>query len=185
MILQPADIVLTRGDGLFSRLIRTGSRTWGESRTQVNHVGAVVFPGGIHTAEIIEALSRVQRHALWDQYGPPARDQVAVFRPDCLSSSERSAVVRHLLDYEGRVYGWGKIASHLVDWCLGGAYLARRLTNDDRYPICSWVVAQAYHRGAGVTFGVAPGAAQPDDIWDYCLAHPDEFKLIRRLEVLR
>ena len=54
----------------------------------------------------------------------------------------------------------------MLDWILQGAYVFRRLTSDQRYPICSWLVAHAFSK-AGKNFGVAAGAAQPDDIWDF------------------
>ena len=68
----------------------------------------------------------------------------------------------------------------LMDWGLKGAYVFRRLTHDDNYPICSWVVAYAYD-AAGRRFGVDPGAADPDDIWDYVTSHPEEYRQIRDL----
>ena len=69
MVLEPADIFLTRGTGIISRLIRVFSRSIGESRTEVNHVGVVVEGGPIDSAVVIEALSKVKRHKLVDQYG--------------------------------------------------------------------------------------------------------------------
>jgi hypothetical protein len=50
----------------------------------------------------------------------------------------------------------------------------RRLTRSDRYPICSWLVACSFKK-AGKTFGVAPGAASPDDIWDFCTRETDKY----------
>ena len=51
----------------------------------------------------------------------------------------------------------------------------------DRYPICSWLVAHAYG-AAGVHFDVPPGAATPDDIWDYVISHSGEFVRVGALE---
>jgi hypothetical protein len=45
IILKPADIFLTKGPGLFSRMIRFFSRSIGESRTRMNHAGLVVEEG--------------------------------------------------------------------------------------------------------------------------------------------
>lgn len=84
--------------------------------------------------------------------------------------------------YEGRKYGWGKIAAHLGDWMLGGRYVWRRLARMDKYPICSWVVASSYGE-VGENFGVKVGEASPDDIWDWCLKR-GEWKMIARIEGL-
>jgi hypothetical protein len=50
-------------------------------------------------------------------------------------------------------------------------------------PVCSWLVAQAYAK-AGETFGVPPGAASPDDIWDYVTAHPKKYLMLHPLAPL-
>ena len=68
----------------------------------------------------------------------------------------------------------------LADWALLGAYVFRRLGRMDRYPICSWLVAHSY-KAAGLHFGVAPGAATPDDIWDFVTTRTDRFQEIRPL----
>ena len=121
----------------------------------------------------------VKRHPL-GRYAKKRATGVAVFRPTDLNDEEKARIVAKANGYVGRRYGWVKIATHLLDWGLKGAYVFRRLTADDDYPICSWVVAHAYLT-ADRTFGVPAGAANPDDIWDYVVAHPDEFIQVRDL----
>ncbi len=77
-----------------------------------------------------------------------------------------------------------KLVAHLADWFLQGAYVFRRLTQDDRYPICSWVVACSFAK-ADKNFGVVPGAASPDDIWDFCKANPDKYTEVLPLGPLK
>jgi hypothetical protein len=181
-ILEPADIFLTRGRGFLSRAIRFFSRGIGESRTMVNHVGIVVVGGETGEAVVVEALSRVFRHPLAEQYGS-GDDEVAVFRPLNLTPDELRAVVAKAESYVGRKYGYFKIVLHFLDWCLLGAYVFRRLGRMDRYPICSWLVAHAY-KAAGKKFGVAAGAATPDDIWDFVTRRKDIYREIRPLKPL-
>lgn len=180
---QSADIFLTKGQGLISRCIRFFSRSIGEKRTQVNHVGIVVTPGAMHTAEVVEALSDVQRHTLWKNYGPPRNDYVSVYRPLNLDSAEKEHITNVAAAQVGRSYGYVKIIAHFLDWLLLGAYVFRRLTQDTEYPICSWLVAHAY-AAVGKNFGVAPGAAQPDDIWDFVTGHPQIYQCIQPLHQL-
>jgi len=52
VLLKPGDIFFTRGPGLFSRAIRFFTRSIGEKRSKVNHVGVVVEEGGIQTAVV-------------------------------------------------------------------------------------------------------------------------------------
>lgn len=177
--LEPGDIVLTRGPGLLGRAIRFFTRRVGEGKTRVNHVGIVVSGGALATAVMVEALTTVKRHRLVDEYGG-SREQVAIFRPLRLAPEELRRVVAAANGYVGRTYGYLKIVLHALDGLLQGAYVFRRLGRMDRYPICSWLVAHAFGE-VGVHFGVAPGAATPDDIWDHVTSRRDEFALVRPL----
>jgi len=177
--LQAGDIFLTRGASLISRLIRFFTRSWGESRTMVNHVGIVVEGGSISQAVVVEALRSVTRRRLADGYAGTGTS-VAVFRPINLTSPEIDVIVQAAERYVGRKYGYAMIVAHALDWMLNGVYLFRRLIGSDEYPICSWVVAHAYAK-AGKTFGVAPGAASPDDICDFVTENPDKYMQVRAL----
>lgn len=184
LILKPGDIFLTRGPGLFSRLIRFCSRSLGESRTKVNHAGVVVKEGTISTAEIVESVAVARRCRLWDHYGPPAKDAVAIYRPRNLSDIEIASIVATAERQVGKKYGIGKLMAHLADWVLQGAYVFRRLADDGDYPICSWLVAHAFAE-AGKNFGVEAGAAEPDDIWDFVTSHTDIYECMQPLQKLR
>lgn len=195
--LKPGDIVFTRGAGPISRMVRAFTRTFGEPRTKVNHVGVIVAVatpplasgtarpfrgvegGPVETAILVEALSTVKRHGLTERYGKRT-DRVAVYRPTNLTPKEVRTIVAAAEAYVGRKYGYGKIALHFLDWMLLGAYAFRRLGRMEDYPICSWLVASAYAK-AGKDFGVAAGAASPDDIWDFCVANAGTYEPVRPL----
>ena len=78
------------------------------------------------------------------------------------------------------------VIAHFLDWLLLGAYFFRRLVPGGKYPVCSWVVADAF-AAAGKNFGVEVGMATPDDIWDFI--HDDKrhgiYAEIHPLEVLQ
>lgn len=183
VLLKPGDIFFTRGPGLFSRAIRFFTRSIGEKRTKVNHVGVVVEEGGIQTAVVVEALIKVRKHRLWKQYGSSKGQQVAVYRAKNLNPEEIEVIIAEANQQVGRPYGFVKIIAHFLDWLLTGAYVFRRLTSDPRYPICSWLVAHSYSE-AGKHFGVAPGAADPDDIWDFVVERADIYESIIELSSL-
>lgn len=166
-----------------SRAIRLFTRVIGESRTKVNHVGVIVAEGDLRTAVAVEALTKVKRHKLWKQYGPPCSSEVAIYRATNLSEDEIETITKAAESYVGRPYGYLKLLAHLADWFLQGAYVFRRLARMDKYPICSWLVAHSFAK-AGKYFGVPPGAASPDDIWDFIQRHQDIYTEIYPLGLL-
>jgi len=180
-LLQPTDVFLTRGNSWISRSIRFFTRRIGEPRTNANHTGIVVVGGPIREAIVVEALSTVKKHPLASRYVGKKGTQVAVYRPLNLAETEKQVIVAAAEGYVGRSYGWFQLVGHLADWVLQGAYVFRRLTGSDRYPICSWVVAHAFAK-AGKNFGVPPGAASPDDIHDFVEENGDVYAKIRGFE---
>ena len=184
VVLKPGDIFLTRGRGFISRAIRFFTRGIGEKRTKVNHVGLVVEGEDLQNAVVVEALRRVKRHTLWSQYGPPKKDAVAIYRALNLTQEEVDKIVATAERQVGKKYGYLKILVHFLDWLLLGAYVFRRLVPDNKYPICSWVVAHSFAK-AGKNFDVEPGAATPDDIWDFVAERqPSKYQQIHPLEPL-
>jgi len=180
-LIQPGDIILTYGNSFISKAIRFFSRTIGEKRTKVNHVGLTVVEGSLESCIIVEALSKVVKHLLWYGYGPKSEDKVAIYRPLNINKSDIDKIVTYANLQVNKKYGYFKIATHLLDWLLFGAYFFRRLTNNKNYPICSWLVAYSYSE-VGKHFNVDPGAAQPDDIWDFIIENPDKYELVHELK---
>ncbi len=177
--LQPADIFLTRGSACVSRAIRIFTRRIGEPRTKANHTGIVVEGGPLDQAVVVEALSTVKRHRLMGRYESKKGTEVAIYRPLNLSHEEQKTIVETAESYVGRTYGYFQLVGHFLDWFLQGAYVFRRLTRSDKYPICSWVVAQSFAR-VNKFFRVDPGAASPDDIHDFVIQNPDRYREIRK-----
>lgn len=180
-LFKPGDIFFTRGDGLLARAIRFFTRRIGERRTEVNHVGLIVDENMLPRTHCIEALLTVKRHRLWSHYLPRRTTGVAIYRPRDLSPAEAMVIAAEAEHYVGRHYGWPMLIAHFLDWLLQGAYVFRRLVGSDDYPICSWVVAYSY-AAAGRGFGTDPGAADPDDIWDYVTDNPNKFREVRDLK---
>ena len=177
--LFAADIVLTRGTGIISRLIRWFSRHWGESKTMVNHVGVITSSGNFRSAYIGEARWRFLHHNFFRAYHGTGQ-QVAIYRPKNLGFSLRAEIADRAASFKHRRYGWLKIALHAADKLLNGAYFFRRLAFLPNRPICSYAVARAY-ADYGLNFGVSPYEAQPDDIWDFVI-NSDEYECILPLQ---
>jgi hypothetical protein len=176
--LEPGDVVLIRGLSFVSRLIRWASQSWGEAKTLVNHVGVISKGGSLRIAEISEARWRYLVHNLWDAYANTTQE-VAIYRPKNISMGTRLDIAARAASFQNTRYGWAKIALHAADKVLGGAYFFRRLAFLPNRPICSYAAAVAY-ADYGLSFGVNPYAAQPDDIWDYVVSS-DNYSCIRPL----
>ena len=183
ILLEPRDIFLARGCGFISRAIRFITRSVGEKRTKVNHVGIVVQCGNIKTAVGVEVLNKVLRHTLWSQYDPPKKDSVAAYRATNLTPEQLKDIVAEAEKHVSKKYGYCMIVAHFLDWLFCGVYLFRRMIPGNKYPICSWVVADAFAK-VGKDFGVEVGMATPDDIWDFIEKNSDKYKQIHSLKLL-
>ena len=168
---RTGDIVCFADRSFISRAIRVFTRSPFERRTKCSHVGMM-----INATEICEALSTVKIHDVTLRMQDGWR---MVYRPIGLTNEHSIKIIEQCHYYRGKNYGWWKNIAHALDGLCGGLYLFRRLCRIDNYPICSWLVAWVFERCVGVRFfGCSPKEAQPDDIHDYILAHPDEFELI-------
>jgi hypothetical protein len=170
--LKSCDIILTSSPGILGSLIKYFQKENNESPSKVSHCGIMV-----DDTNIVEALAHVMKRSVKGGYGSKSSSSLSVFRPLNLSENEKQVILTKAASYVGRTYGYFKIAMHSLDWATGGHYLFRRIAGMDKYPICSWVVAHAYG-AAGKDFGVAAGAAQPDDIWDFVTTNLDKYECV-------
>ncbi|MCD6579259.1 hypothetical protein J7L48_07265 [bacterium] len=158
-------------------------------------MGLVVKKGDFKAAIVVEALCKVMRHKFWFQYGSPKKDLVAVYRATNLTVEQIKDIVAETEKQVGKKYDFRMIAAHFKDWLLGrmvgwlfgwqfsDVYLLRRLIPGNKYPICSWVVADAFAE-VGKDFGVKVGVATPDDIWDFVVKNTNKYKEIHPLKLL-
>ncbi len=143
-------------------------------------MGIVVEAGKVKDAVVVEALSKVREHKLWDQYRSPKKNHVSVYRSKNVSPEETEIIVATAKRQINKTYGYGKIVAHFLDWCFSGIYFFRWFARNGKYPICSWLVAHAYYE-VGYDFGVPAEAANPDDIWDFVNDHPNYYDCIVKL----
>lgn len=171
----PCDIFTTGGTGWVSSAIRWATRDPGEERTKCNHVGAFVEVGDLQEAVGVEALWKVRRHPIWPRYAN-GKSRIGVYRPKNLTPAQRLTIIRYLNNHVGDRYGWWKIGFHLYAKLTGRKKPLRWMAVDQR-PICSYLIAKAWAK-AGLSFGVKPGTATPDDIMDFCESNPDKYEVV-------
>lgn len=168
--LEPADIVLVRGDGFVQWLIRQKERAKGEPPSRVNHAG-IMFT----TSMLIEAqVKGVKCRDLVEAYAGSGWE-LAIYRATNITDAQRQRIAARAYRYVGDRYGFGKILLHACG--------LQRFSFIDRWPICSYVVSMAY-ASEGLTFGVSARAADPDDLMDFCEANPDKYRCVRMLRPL-
>jgi len=189
--LQAGDIVFFSAQhkpglgGWLSRSIAwMTARKNAEPPTMATHCGMMRDP-----VNICEALSRVTIQPLSDRL---EGNHIEIYRPfiliaDTAATSALRGCLTHKCDkWEGRKYGYLKIAAQALDGLLGEVYLFRRLCRINRFPICSWLDAYGYAKCLAKIikalprladkpdwtvkpfFGVEPNAATPDDLHDAC-----------------
>lgn len=178
--VKKGDIVFVKGNKIVSKAIKFITRSIGEEKTLISHVGIIDSNGTIDDCFLIEALSTVKRNLLSSQYGNETGIEYAIYRCNELMYWQRCSLVEKARSYIGKRYGYLKIVAHALDHLFNNKYVFRKLLKMDDYPICSWLVAHCYEY-VGISFGIDANAATPDDIWDYVVSHKDEFEEIKEL----
>lgn len=186
--VRAGDVFFTRSESVLGKLIRWAETDPGEEPTWANHTGVVVESGWIGPAgsrvgnlnvPIEQARQAVVVEALWKTRRGPLKVNgidVRVFGPIPNPTPEELDAFRaEAATYVGDTYGWWKLLFHLADRAIfkGRKVLSKTLYVDKR-PICSYLAAKV---GAvvGLTYGMDPAAATPDEMLDYCESNPDEW----------
>ena len=142
-------------------------------------------------AVVVEALWHVRR-------GPIKLNgiEVRVFRPSpAYTEEEKLRLVTEADTYVGARYGWWKLFGLLGDRMIfRGKKVISKLFFIKSRPICSFLAAIAneagrrigttvrLHTAAQATwpgFGMAPQSADPDEMMDFCLSHPEFWEEVK------
>ena len=137
-----------------------------ETKTQCYHVGMIVEEGNFASAAVIsESRHRVINRPL--SISTYNREFKIYRLKPSLIGSQKQAIQEEARKWEGRRYGYLKILLHALDWCLGGAYVFRRICLFPNMPFCSYYIGKLFI-AAGVDVGWPnPKQLQPDDIMDF------------------
>jgi len=176
IFIQAGDILFVASNGRLGRMIKFFTRKKGESKTVSTHVGQIVGSAPVWDSIVVEAQLRTTIHTLGFEY--LNKDvELCIFRPTNLSVSEIEVIRQNAMAMIGRKYGFLKLVTQAMDWCLNGKYVFRRLTPLEDYPDCSFLVAKNFH-AIGKDFGVKVAQASPDDIWDFVVSNPDKYRFV-------
>ncbi len=180
-VVRPGDLFLTSSDTWPSLIVRWGTQHEGEPESLVSHVGMITSGGRLSEAQGVEALWAVTEHGIWEARRRTRTEAMAVFRPRTLTAGERGFLVKQVRSGVGRRYAWWQLLLFGIDKTLGRKVFSRMIVSDHR--VCSNLIGEAFEL-LGLTFGVEGRSADPDDIWDFCISHPEKYDMIRALELI-
>ena len=191
MKAKRGDIFFTRGSGLLSRLIQVATTEPKEAKTWANHTGGFVASGfvvpmfdyDVPPARAIEALGKVEKNEWFHRHEKETGYQVAVFRHRTATPEMIARRCLYLERHVGDSYGWWKLGFHLADRLVfrNRKVFSRLLHKDDR-PICSYLEAKSWGN-IGIDFGMSPESADPDEMMDWCQAHPETWEWVGTAEI--
>jgi len=178
-------LFFTQGTSWLSRAIRWVERDKDEAKSWTNHVGLVTFEGYITIppdgigATVSEALWHIKEHSWWQAHGGEITS-IAVFAPRGVSHAQISRIIGNARTRTGNRYAWWRLPGYLIER-FTKIKVSKAFFLKDRN-VCSNHAALALE-AAGIRFPEPAGQLDPDEMMDYCLAHPDEWDFIGWSEV--
>jgi hypothetical protein len=173
------DIILFEGQGdLYSRVGAWMMRGRGESPTYAVHTAQFLSAHRVLEMDFkvrIKSINEVIKKGRGFE----------VWRCRTLSEGDRRALTHQSLTYTKVRFGMLKFGEHLFDALISRAvgrdvFVLRRLHTG--HPVCSGITSITYDKVLGYRFGVPPECADPDQIYDWLVAHPDEWVRVFSLE---
>jgi hypothetical protein len=180
-----ADILGYHNPGRLGRLITWATRAWREAPCVLSHAGIFVNEGSLQNVNVVESLvpKGICHRRFVTAYD--GGENCYILKPLNIMMEDRTAIVNHAYRSIGKPYGYGKAIAGGLDGVLSRLLLQRRevvffrrLFVNEVFEDCSVMVADCYDK-AGLNFGLRDSFVLPDDIWDYALAHPEKYEIIK------
>lgn len=170
MSLCPGDIIAVRGSGWLSSGIASAEYPQGEPEQSATHVGLLV--AGDPIPVVIEALNEVKTNPL--SVTIASAKKAYALHDTSLTDAQRRAIIAKACTFSADNYGYIDLLAQWMNAKTGSTWWTDRLSGYlGRRPICSFVVAAAYHDGVGLDFGVDDASCRPCDILNFALSHPE------------
>ena len=167
--MNPGDVILTRSDTWISRAIRNFTSKPGEPAL-VSHAG--IFLCSKHVLEALFSGVKTTRFPQ-DFVG----SEFVIYSPTNINVCQRELLEAKAATFSARRYGYMKIVAQALDWATGTRFFTSKVFTWDRYPYCSFVVAESY-KLIDKDFAVPTKSTTPDDILDFVVSHPDKYRLV-------
>jgi len=170
MKTKPADIVLTQGKNLFSRVILWVLRFFQADHVNFNHVlmvcDDIIGIEATNGVTYVDIANKLENSRIYK-----------IIRRVDLTDEQRIKIVNKAKKCLGQKYGFNRIFLQLLDQIFHTNWFTRR-TKYKRH-ICSGLVAWAYYAAYKIKFNdVNWCSCEPDDIDDESLNNPDLWEII-------
>lgn len=164
--LLPADVLLTRDRGRVSRLIRAG-----EILRDEDGVAEFSHAELINPPRVIGSMWRIREAPLAIYDGA----EVVIWRRRDLTDVQRGLIASAALSQLRKHYGAFKLVLFALDAICGTTWFTWRLSLTN-FKVCSQFVAWCHEIRSPGVFGRPWNQVSPDDIDDWCLAHPEAWQ---------
>lgn len=136
-VLQPGDIFCTRNPMWLGRAINAAQTVWAsDNKSEFSHAGIITDPAGT----TFEALWTVRSRNIFTDC---AVERILIGRHDDMTKTLFTSAFGGVETYRGRWYPFHRLIFHMVP------PLAKYISADNRYLVCSELTAKFLH-GAGL-----------------------------------
>ena len=158
-MVEPGDIILTSSNNIFvkaMKVLQSDPVNWG-------HALIVAEEGNAYS------FSYSMEYVNLDKYmKDEKRKKYIAFRYKHMTQDKLTFMLRAMEKLKGIEYGWGRLILMLLDNIFGTRFFSK-LSNNNRWQVCSSSVAWAYYVAFKMKFnGVDWRSVDPDDIEDHC-----------------
>ena len=161
--MKSGDIILVTGTAWISKQIMAKTALPTDEIT-VSHAGLFICD-----QYVLEALPK---GVVTSKYPDSFPETHYIFSPKNITTVQQADICKKALTYSADPYGWGKLGTQYLDWLTSSKVWSSY--GLDKYPICSYIVAQAY-KSVGLDFGVPTKGTTPMDILRFCLNNIDKY----------
>ena len=181
--MMKSDIIPVQGHDPFDTLIENCQDQNLPKPLRFCHIAGSIDTTNLGACEIVEAQwNGVKENELYTEYRDGKTD-LMVWRHMGLTDAQRELVVATVVSHCGNAYGYGKIATALLDKLFGDRVFFRKLSRDPDMPDCSALWALGYDAIGYRFLGMNPITVEPDDIYKHVSTH-SEWKCIKPLGLL-
>lgn len=169
MNIYPADILCVGGKGWISNQIKKATHS------PISHSGLILANDPTF---VIEAEFKVITRPLDESIA--GMECAYILHNRKLSPAQRDTILNRASGFSTDDYGILDIGLQLLDCTFHTRWFTDKLTFGllNRFPICSYVVAESY-KSAGELFGFEARSITPGDLFTFAVDHPQIYTVTR------